>query len=166
MSFDHGWCHVSNIFIIILYSFNTLKIPPISAIQSLPSLHKTIYTLNAIATKIPEAFFAETEKSTLKFTWNLKGPQPKNSCRETMLHKWHLLLIIKSKSLDISAHCILISKSLRKVCIVKAMVSPVATYQCENWTIKKAEHQIIDTFELWCWRRLLRVPWTARRSRQ
>ena len=83
-----------------------------------------------------------------------------------MLHKWHLLLIIKSKSLDISAHCILISKSLRKVCIVKAMVSPVATYQCENWTIKKAEHQIIDTFELWCWRRLLRVPWTARRSRQ
>lgn len=56
-------------------SFTTLKIPRISAIQSLPPLHKTIYTLNAIATKIPKAFFAETEKSTLKFTWNLKGPQ-------------------------------------------------------------------------------------------
>ena len=55
---------------------------------------------------------------------------------------------------------------LTKVQIVKAMVSPVATYQCENWTIKKAEHQIIDTFELWCWRRLLRVPWGARRSNQ
>ena len=53
-----------------------------------------------------------------------------------------------------------------KVCIVKAMVSPVAKYGCENWTIKKAEHQRIDAFELWCWRKLLRVPWTARRSNQ
>ena len=53
-----------------------------------------------------------------------------------------------------------------KVCIVKAMVFPVLTYRCESWTIKKAEHQRIDAFELWCWRRLLRVPWTARRSNQ
>ena len=53
---------------------------------------------------------------------------------------------------------------LTKVCIVKAMVFPVAMYGCESWTIKKAEHQIIDAFKLWCWRRLLRVPWTARRS--
>ena len=50
--------------------------------------------------------------------------------------------------------------------LVKAMVFPVVTYGCESWTIKKAEHQKIDAFELWCWRRLLIVPWTARRSNQ
>ena len=49
---------------------------------------------------------------------------------------------------------------------VKAMVFPVVMYGCESWTVKKAEHQRIDAFELWCWRRLLRVPWTARRSNQ
>ena len=53
-----------------------------------------------------------------------------------------------------------------KVCLVKAMVFPVGMYGCENWTIKKAEHQRIDAFELWCWRSLLRVPRTARRSNQ
>ena len=53
-----------------------------------------------------------------------------------------------------------------KVCLVKAMVFPVVVYGCESWTIKKAEHQRTDAFELWCWRRLLRVPWTARRSNQ
>ena len=53
-----------------------------------------------------------------------------------------------------------------KVCLVKAMVFPVVMYGCESWTIKKAECQRIDAFELWCWRRLLRVPWTARRSNQ
>ena len=53
-----------------------------------------------------------------------------------------------------------------KVRLVKAMVFPVDMYVCENWTIKKAEHQRIDAFEMWCWRRLLRVPWTARRSNQ
>ena len=53
-----------------------------------------------------------------------------------------------------------------KVCLVKAMVFPVVTYIYESWTIKKAECQRIDAFELWCWRRLLRVPWTARRSNQ
>ena len=53
-----------------------------------------------------------------------------------------------------------------KVCLVKAMVFPVVMYGCESWTIKKAECQGIDAFELWCWRRLLRVPWTARRSNQ
>ena len=55
---------------------------------------------------------------------------------------------------------------LTKVCIVKAMVSPVVTYGCESSTVKKAECQRIDNFKLWCWRRLLRVPWTARRSNQ
>ena len=53
-----------------------------------------------------------------------------------------------------------------KVHLVKVMVFPVVMYGCESWTIKKAEHQTIDDFELWCWRRLLRVPWTARRSNQ
>ena len=53
-----------------------------------------------------------------------------------------------------------------KVCLVKAMVFPVVMYGCESWTVKKAECQRIDVFELWCWRRLLRVPWTARRSNQ
>ena len=53
-----------------------------------------------------------------------------------------------------------------KVCLVKAMVFPVVMYGCESWTVKKAEHLRIDAFELWCWRRLLRVPWTARRSNQ
>ena len=53
-----------------------------------------------------------------------------------------------------------------KVCLVKAMVFPVVMYGCESWTVKKAERQRIDAFELWCWRRLLRVPWTARTSNQ
>ena len=53
-----------------------------------------------------------------------------------------------------------------KVCLVKAMVFPVVMSGCESWTVKKAEHRRIDAFELWCWRRLLRVPWTARRSNQ
>ena len=53
-----------------------------------------------------------------------------------------------------------------KVCLVKAMVFPVVMYGCESWTVKKSERRRIDAFELWCWRRLLRVPWTARRSNQ
>ena len=64
--------------------------------------------------------------------------------------------ILKSRDITLSI----------KVRLVKAMVFPVVMYGCENWTMKKAEHQRIDAFELWCWRRLLRVPWTARRSNQ
>ena len=64
--------------------------------------------------------------------------------------------ILKSRDITLST----------KVCLVKAMVFPVVMYGCESWTIKKAEHRRIDAFELWCWRRLLRVPWTARRSNQ
>ena len=55
---------------------------------------------------------------------------------------------------------------LTKVCLVKANIFPIVMYGCESWTIKKAESQQIDAFELWCWRRLLRVPWTAKRSNQ
>ena len=64
--------------------------------------------------------------------------------------------ILKSRDITLST----------KVCLVKAMVFPVVMYGCESWTIKKAEHGRIDAFELWCWRRLSRVPWTARRSNQ
>ena len=64
--------------------------------------------------------------------------------------------ILKSKDITLPA----------KVCLVKAMVFPVVMYGCESWTMKKAERQRIDAFELWCWRRLLRVPWSARRSNQ
>ena len=53
-----------------------------------------------------------------------------------------------------------------KICLIKAMVFPVVMNGCESWTITKAEHRIIDAFEMWCWRRLLRVPWIARRSNQ
>ena len=59
-----------------------------------------------------------------------------------------------------------ICEGLTKVCIVKVMVFPVVTYGCESWATKKAERQRMDAFEPWCWRRLLRVPWTARRSNQ
>ena len=64
--------------------------------------------------------------------------------------------ILKSRDITLST----------KVCLVKAMVFPVVMYGCESWTVKTAEPQRIDAFELWCWRRLLRVPWTARRSSQ
>ena len=65
--------------------------------------------------------------------------------------------------------CILKSRDITlptKVCLIKAMVFPVVMYGCESWTIKKAKCQRIDAFEFWCWRRLLRVPWTAKRSNQ
>ena len=69
-------------------------------------------------------------------------------------------------NLDSILECRDIITLLTKVHLVKAMVFPVVIYGCENWTIKKVHHQRIDVFELWCWRRLLRVPWTARRSNQ
>ena len=68
----------------------------------------------------------------------------------------HLDSILKSRDITLST----------KVRLVKAMIFPVVMYGCESWTIKKAERQRIDAFELWCWRRLLRAPWTARRSNQ
>ena len=68
----------------------------------------------------------------------------------------NLVSVLKSRDITL----------LTKVCLVKAMVFPVVMYGCESWTIKNIEHQRIDAFELWCWRRLLRVPWTARVSNQ
>ena len=73
--------------------------------------------------------------------------------RKTMTN---LESILKSRDISLAT----------KVHLVKAMVFPIVMYECESWTIKKAEHQRINAFELWCWRRLLRVPWTARRSNQ
>ena len=66
----------------------------------------------------------------------------------------HIDSILKSRDITLPT----------KVCLVKAMVFPVVMYGCESWTVKKTEYRRIDAFELWCWRRLLRVPWTARRS--
>ena len=80
--------------------------------------------------------------------------------------KRHLLL---GKKVMTNLDSILKSRDITlptKVCLVKAMVFPVVMYGCESWTIKKAEHRRIDAFEVWCWKRLLRVPWTARRSNQ
>ena len=80
--------------------------------------------------------------------------------------KRHLLLgreVMTNLDIILKSRDIILPK---KVCLVKGMVFPVVMYGCESWTIKKAEHRRIDAFELWCWRRLLRVPWTARRSNQ
>ena len=83
-------------------------------------------------------------------------------------HEIKRCLLLRRKAMT-NLYSILKSRDITlptKVCIVKAMVFPVVMYGCESWTIKKAEHQRIDAFELWCWRRLLRVPWTARRCNQ
>ena len=83
-------------------------------------------------------------------------------------HEIKRLLLLERKAMTnldsiLKSRDIILSKNIR---LVKAMVFSVVRYGCESWTIKKAEGQIIDAFELWCWRRLLRVPWTARRSNQ
>ena len=71
-------------------------------------------------------------------------------------HSFNMDSILKSREVTL----------LTKICLVKALVFPVVMYECESWTINKAECKRIDAFKLWCWRRLLRVPWTARRSNQ
>ena len=106
----------------------------------------------------------ETKETMRDFVlWGLKITADGDCSHEI---KRHLLLgrktmtnlenILKSRDITLST----------KVCLVKAMVFPVVMYGCESWTIKKAECQRIDAYELWCWKRLLRVPWTARRSNQ
>ena len=83
-----------------------------------------------------------------------------NEIRRWLLHGWKAMTnldsVFKSRGVTLPI----------KLCTVKAVVFPVVTYGCESWTIKKGGHQKIDEFELWCWRRLLKVPWTARRSNQ
>ena len=92
-----------------------------------------------------------TAPTRLLHPWDFPGKSTGVGCHITNLDS-----ILKSRDITL----------LTKVCLVKAMVFLVVMYGRESWTIKKAEHQRIDAFELWCWRRLLRVPWTARRSNQ
>ena len=96
------------------------------------------------------------------YFWGLQ-----NHCR-WWLHKIKRCLLLGRKVIS-NLDSILKSRDITlptKVCLVKAMVFPVVMYECKSWTIKKAECWRIDAFELWCWRRVLRVPWTARRSNQ
>ena len=106
----------------------------------------------------------ETVETVADFIFLASKITADGDCRHEI--KRHLLLgrkvmtnldsILKSRDITLAT----------KVCLVKAMVFPVVMYACESWTIKKAEHRRIDAFELWYWRRLLRVPWTARKSNQ
>ena len=91
-----------------------------------------------------------------------------NHCRWCCRHELKRLLLLGRKVMT-NLDSILKSRDITlpiKVHLVKAMVFPVVMYQCESWTIKKAGHWKTDAFELWCWRRLLKVPWTAKRSNQ
>ena len=93
---------------------------------------------------------------------------PKSRQMVTAAMKFKRYLLLGRKALT-NPESILKSRNITlptKVHLVKAMVFPVVMYACESWTVKKAERQRIDAFELWCWRRLLKVPWTARRSSQ
>ena len=106
----------------------------------------------------------ETIETVTHFIFGASKITVDGDCRHEI--KRHLLLgrkvmtkldsILKSRDITLST----------KVCLVKAMVFPEVMYGCESWTVKKAERKRIDAFELWCWRRLLRVPWTGRRSNQ
>ena len=103
-------------------------------------------------------------------SWQIDGKQWK---QWLTLFSWAPKLLqmvtVAMKLKDANLDSILKSRDITlptKVCLVKAMVFPVVVYGCESWTVKKAERRRIDAFELWCWRRLLRVPWTARRSNQ
>ena len=106
----------------------------------------------------------ETMKTVRDFTFWWEGELQNQMVTTAMKLKRHLLLERKAM---IKLDSILKSRDITlptKVCLVKVMVFPMVMYGCESWTIKKAECRRTDAFELWCWRRLLRVPWTARRS--
>ena len=106
----------------------------------------------------------ETTETVRDFIWGgSKITADGNSC-----HEIKLCLLLGRKAMT-NLDSLLKSRDitlLTKVCIVKALIFPAVMYGCESWTIKKAECQRIDAFELWCWRRLLRVPWTARKFNQ
>ena len=112
-------------------------------------------------------------EGTLKRSWDFfrKRKSPSFAChRGWWLQPWNLKIhLLLGRKAMTNLDSILKSRDitlLSKIRIVKAMVFPIVMYGCENWTTKKAEHWRVDAFELWCWRRLLRVPWTARRSNQ
>ena len=100
--------------------------------------------------------FSWAPKSLPMVTAALKSKDACSLGGKLWQHSYDLDSILKSRDITLPT----------MICLVKAMVFPVVMYGCESWTIKKAEHQRIDAFELWCWRRLLSVPWTARRSNQ
>ena len=107
----------------------------------------------------------EETMETVRDTW---GQGSKITEDGDCSHEMNRHLLLGRKAMT-SLDSILKSRDIilpTKVCLVKAMVFPVVMYGCESWTIRKAERQRIDAFELWCWRRLWRVPWTARRSNQ
>ena len=118
--------------------------------------------------QLPEITCSQTDGETMETVTDYFGGLQNHYrwCMQPRNKKKHLLLgrkamtnldsILKSRNITL----------LTKVCLVKALVFPVVMYGCESWTVKKAEHWRIDAFELWCWRRLLRIPWTARRSNQ
>ena len=95
------------------------------------------------------------QPSRLLHPWDFPGRSTGVGCH-CLLRMTNLDSVLKSRDITLST----------KVCLVETIVFPVVMYGCENWTIKKAECQRIDAFELWCWRRLLRDPWTARRYNQ
>ena len=108
-------------------------------------------------------FRGSNESSDRLYFWGSKITADGNCSHEIKI------FLLLGRKVMINLDSILKSKNitlLRKVCLVKAMFFPVVMYRCDSWTIKKAECWRIDAFELWCWRRLLRVPWTARRSNQ
>ena len=109
-----------------------------------------------------------TELRNIHIQWQTIWGGSKITADGDCSHKIKRLLLLGRKSM-INLDSMLKSRDVTlptKVCVVKAMVFPVVMYGCESWIIKQAEHQRIDAFELWCWRRLLRVPWTERRSSQ
>ena len=110
----------------------------------------------------------QTDWETMETVTDLIFLDSKITANGDCSHEIKRYLLLGKKAMT-SLDCILKSRDITlptKVHLVKAMVFPVVMYGCESWTVKKAEHQRIDAFELWCWRRLLRVPWTTRRSNQ
>ena len=106
----------------------------------------------------------ETMETMTDFIWGGSKTTADGDCSHEI--KRHFLL---GRKVTTNLESILKSRDINlptNVCLVKAMVFPIVTYGCESWIIKKAESWSMDAFELWCWRRLLRVPWTARRSNQ
>ena len=106
----------------------------------------------------------ETMETVRDFIFLGSKITPDGDCRHEVKRRWifgrkamtNLDSVLKSRDITLPT----------KVCLVKAMILPVVMYGCESWTIKKAEHQRIDAFELWCWKGLLRVPWSERKSNQ
>ena len=113
---------------------------------------RTHFWLSSVHLTPPSSFFEWASQKTLTSYGTLRDTPPHTHTKA----RANLDSILKSRDITL----------LTKVRLVKAIVFPVVMYGCESWTIKKAEYRRIGAFELWCWRRLLRVPWTARRSNQ